>query len=538
MSTATEAASGAEARTSESVALDELAGFVLDQTGRPVDMLAVAATLESRGIRDVDAQDVHGENDVFALAEDVYGRCLRLSGPGSVEARKPTAVARSQTISTALRWYGQGAVKSLPIVLQTAAVIVLGYAMWSSLTFDRRLASTVAVATILSFFVTGGFVQAISQLSIYYRDQRSYVLARTISWRLFRGGLAGAVVVGTAVLALEAVGSWVPIALALVGGIYYLLLSGLWLALSILYALERHLAVIVVFALGTAVVTGAQLLTTVSIVTAHLVGLCFAVSAASAYAGLSLRRLAGRADTTARLARLPRLTLLAFGVAPYFWYGIAYFGFLFLDRLIAWSTGTHPLPIWLDTPYEYGLDFALLAFVLTLPQLEYSVHKFSGTLVAVQESFDGTDATGHNAHFVRFYFRQVGALAAVGLVSTALMWWGLTALRGTDGAFNLASPGPVTFGVFAWGVVGYLLLALGLMNGVFLFSLSRPTAVLSALSLAVFVDLGLGWWLSRHLSYWYAIVGMTAGALVFAAVTCLAAVRVLKQLDYYYYSAY
>lgn len=519
-------------------ALDALCDLVHAQIGRPVDSQAVAATLESRGIRDVDAVTMHGERDVFSLAERVYRASLDAPPPRARDTRGVQASTRRQKLAVAGRWYGQGAVKSLPIVLQTAAVVVLGYAMWSSLTFDRRLASTVAVATILSFLVTGGFVQAISELSVYYHEQRSYLLARTVSWRLLRLGVAVTVVAGSIGLLVEAVIAWVPFSLAVVGAAYYALLSSLWLILSILYAMQRHLAVIVAFALGTGVLTLMQLLTPLGIVAAHLTALSAAIAFAAGYAGWTLRHLARQADSTARLARLPRPALIAFGVAPHFCYGIVYFGFLFVDRLIGWSTGRHPLPIWLDTPYEYGLDVALLAFVLTLPQLEYSVHKFSGTLITVQESFDGADAKGHNAHFVRFYYRQVGALAVVGTASALLMWWLLSVLRASGGFLNLADPSQVTLDVFVWGVVGYLLLALGLMSGTFLFALSRPGPVLSALVLAVVVDVSVGWWLSREMSYWHSVIGMTTGALVFAVLTARAALTVLKRLDYYYYSAY
>lgn len=438
-------------RASASTALDGLADLVLARTDRPVDSLAVAATLESRGIRDVDARESYGEPDVFALADLVYVRCLAGVGSGRDTVLTSTQVPFGARSAAVLRWYGQGMVKSLPIVLQTSSVIVLGYAMWSSLTFDRTLASTVAVSTILSFLVTGGFVQAISQVAIYYHDQRSFVLARAVSWRLARTGIFAAVVAAAIGLSLEAVGGWIPLALAAIGALYYLLLSALWLVLSVLYAMERHLAVIVVFAIGTAVVTIMQLLTPFGIVAAHLAGLCAAIAGAAAYASWTLRRLARAADDTARLARLPRASLLAFGVVPYFCYGVVYFGFLFLDRIIGWSTGRHPLPIWLDTPYEYGLDFALLAFVLTLPQLEYAVHQFSSTLVSVQQSFDGTESDGHNAHFVRFYRRQVAVLVLVGCASATLMWWALTALRGTNGVLNLTRPSVVTMHVFGWG---------------------------------------------------------------------------------------
>ncbi len=518
-------------------ATDQLVDFVLQETGGPVDNLAVAATLESRGIRDVDARDTYGAADVFDLAERVYQGCLTARAGNVVRRAADLPPLRRRAVQ-AFRWYGQGTLKSLPIVLQTAAVVLLGYAMWSSLTFDRRLATTVAVATIVSFLVTGGFVQAIGRLSTYYLEQRSYVLARSVSWRLLRTGTACVLVAGAVGVLAIAAGSAVSLHLALVGAVYYLFLSPLWLALALLYSMERRVAVIVVFGLGTGVVSLLQLVTPVPIVASHLAGLGVAVAVATVYAAWLLTRLERSSDAAARLARLPRSALLGFGVAPYFAYGILYFALLFLDRLIGWSAGRHPLPIWFDTPYEYGLDFALLALVLTLPQLEYAIHRFSSKLVPVQQAFDATDAGRHNAHFLRFYLRQVGWLGLVAAVSAGLMWQALLALRGGRGFLNLATPDPVVLHVFTWGVAGYLLLAFGLLNGVFLFSLSRPRSVLLALVLAVPVDLVTGSVLSREGAYWHSVIGMTAGALIFAVVTTVGAVRVLRRLDYYYYSAY
>ncbi|MGH7900329.1 MAG: glycosyltransferase family 2 protein [Thermodesulfobacteriota bacterium] len=54
---------------------NELAGFVLDKTGVPVDRLAVAVILETYGIQDVDAVKKFGRTDVFDLADRVYDCC-------------------------------------------------------------------------------------------------------------------------------------------------------------------------------------------------------------------------------------------------------------------------------------------------------------------------------------------------------------------------------------------------------------------------------------------------------------------------------
>lgn len=53
----------------------ELARFVLDIAGIPVDQFAVALILETYGIRDVDAVRKFGRKDVFDLAYMIYDRC-------------------------------------------------------------------------------------------------------------------------------------------------------------------------------------------------------------------------------------------------------------------------------------------------------------------------------------------------------------------------------------------------------------------------------------------------------------------------------
>ncbi|MDP9393616.1 MAG: hypothetical protein M3Q27_04845 [Actinomycetota bacterium] len=204
---------------------------------------------------------------------------------------------------------------------------------------------------------------------------------------------------------------------------------------------------------------------------------------------------------------------------------------------MAWSLGERALPLSFDTPYEIGLDFALLVLVLTLAQLEYTVHEFSASIGAVQESFAAEQTRAHNRHYLRFYLRQL-ALLFVLLVASAGLVTGLLVAVGESQWTALDTSDPVTEGVFAWGVIAYALLVLSLLNGVFLFSLSRPRLVVPALLVALVVNAVVGLYLSRTVDYWFAVVGLAAGCLVFALLTTAAALRVLRRLDYYYYSAF
>jgi uncharacterized membrane protein YfcA len=92
--------------------------------------------------------------------------------------------------------------------------------------------------------------------------------------------------------------------------------------------------------------------------------------------------------------------------------------------------------------------------------------------------------------------------------------------------------------VFLAGTAGYGLLVVALLNGVFLFSLSRPWPAVGALALAVCTNAAVGWTFSRTGEYWWSVGGLVAGAAVFAVLTSAATVRVLRRLDYYYYSAF
>ncbi len=517
--------------------VDDLVEFVLTQTGSPVDRWAVAATLESRGLRDVDAQRLYGEADIFGLASRVHAQCRDVLASADREPVRPSALRWYRRTGRFLTFYVRGSFTGLPILVQVLAVVLLGSSLWSSPRFDNTQASVVAIATLLSFLVTGGFVQAGGRLGLYYLEQQSYLLARRICLQIVLLGAAAVVLVGVGAALANVVGNWMPGPLVLVAAAYYLLLSLLWLLLGVLYAMQLRLAILACFVVGITVVVLVQALTSTSVETAHWLGLSAADITAAVWSWRALGRRVRAAGASARLARLPRRALLVHAAAPYFRYGVLYFAFLFLDRTTSWSAGDDPLPLWFDTPYEIGLDIALLVLVLTLPQLEYTVHEFSASIGAVQETYRGEQAQEHNRHFVRFYLRQLALLAVLVVVSASVLSAGLVALADAE-AVAVDTTDPITVAVFAWGVVAYALLVLSLLNGVFLFSLSRPRLVVPALFLALVVNAAVGWYLSRSIDYWYGVVGLAAGALVFAVLTTVAALRVLRRLDYYYYSAF
>jgi hypothetical protein len=276
---------------------------------------------------------------------------------------------------------------------------------------------------------------------------------------------------------------------------------------------------------------------------AQWAGLGVTIAIALAWAGLVLRRRARDTAGDLRLARFPPRRKLLRLAAPYFCFGILYFALVLGDRFVGWSAGDHPLPVWFEVRYELGLDWALIAVVAGIAFLEHTVEAFSARLGPIQERFGGTEIAAHNRDFVRFYGRQLAwtlTLAVAGVVLAYAAALGLASIGsiGKLGDIEGFVHGPVTPEVFAWGSLGYVLLAWGLLNATVLFSLARPWTLVGAIAAALALDLTVGIVLSRTGPYWHSVIGLAVGGAVFAALTTVAALRTLRRSDYRFFSAY
>jgi hypothetical protein len=522
--------------------LQELTEFVLETTGSPVDAWAVAATLESRGLRDVDAVARFEQPDIFHLADVVYARC-RTELEAADRRRDPEpAPSWVQQAGRFMGFYVRGTFFAMPMAIQIVSVLVLGYALWSYLGFTDAQATAVAVGTILSFVVTGGFVQAIGRLGLFYGEQSSHILAFQVCYRLIRMGMVAVVVVGAVWWLSNLLSPGIAQETLAVSLVYYLLLSSLWLFMAVLYTLQMKVAIVASTSVGLVVIGGVLNGTGFGVYAAHWGGLILSNVIAFSLGFRVLRKRARGVSGDMELAELPRDSILAYSTGPYFAYGICYFLYLFLDRLVGWSAGDDPLPfvIWFRTPYELGLDWALLSLVLTIALLEYTINEFSALIIPVQKRFSGFDRDGHNAYFQRFYRRQLTTLAGLSVFSAWLTFVAVGSLRRFDSLKQARDffASPLTYQVYWVGAVGYALLVWALMNGVFFFCLSRPWFVLKSIGPALVVNLLVGFVASRAGAYWMSACGLAAGALVFGIMSSRFMRRVMNRLDYFYYSAY
>lgn len=520
--------------------LDDLVERVLELGGRPIDTRAVAALLESGGTRDLDARERYGLPDVFALAAAVHERLPPAPAvPALRGAPLPRPPARDRARRLGLL-YGRGVFFVVPLALQLVALLTLGVSQFASVDFTQRQASVVAIAAALGFLAGAAFGQALGYLGPLFEVPGKHRLTEVLVWRAVAVAAVGSVGLGGALWALSAAtGAYPPYDTRIAVG-YFVMVAVQVLPQGGAYLLHRYDLMLGGTVCGIATVAALHELEGIPIHVEHWIGLAVTMLVQLAALAVILRRRARSTAGSMRLATLPRTGLLVRRALPYGLYGLAYFVFLVVDRLVAWSDGSEPLPFWFRKEYELGLDWALGAVVLALASLEAAVDGFSRLLTPLSERYAISEAGEHNRELSRFWRRQLAFAAALIALGGAFAV-GLEQALAHLGALGAAAPiaaDPATRWTFAGGLAGYALMTLGLANTTFLLSLARPWPVVGAMTAASLVSAAVGLLATASLPYYAAVLGLAAGALVFALLTGVGAARTLRRADYWTYAAW
>jgi hypothetical protein len=583
----------------QNATLDELLGFVLLKNPQPADHYALAAVLEMAGMRDVDARDWFGTNDIFALARKLYALYRQQSreqsdsrshghGHGQSDENDPASdnlldepTTLLHAVRQALPLYGRGLLSNVTWALQVACLAIFGYSFGVSMSFSRSEATAAGIGMALSMIATGGFAQTIGRLASFYLGQQNFRLTQQLYDRIVSLGLFVAVL--CAVLLYGA--SWFvpsfPPQVAATSAGYFVLFSSMSLCLSLFYVMQHYRGLIGSTVAGLVVMVLVQefvvvpLGWTAGIAAAHWCGIVATNMVALVWIRHYLRHEHAHKASAHQVQMLPRASVLGYGVAPYFVAGTLYFAFLFTDRFVNWTANAWlngiaisamrgsesvVMPVAIYPPYEFGLMWAFLAFTFTTPLLEYVVTRFMHVLVPLQQRTIGFDRHAYNARFVRLYVRFVALILIFGAVCAvwtfdAVMFAGQWSMQASAQASAGASAGantgiasvltPLftsafvpTEPVYIWAVVGYTLLALTLLNNLILFSLARPWLVVRGLCVGIVCNALLGWYLSHSVAVWMSVVGLAAGAFVLACVSGFYAVRTLKTVDFHFYAAF
>lgn len=515
--------------------LKSLLRVVTEGKGKPLDRWEITALLETNGMRDVDARNEWNEADLFTLSDRMVPHVNELT-----YATREVKQERFSLVQRVIRNYIKGALFAIPMVIQIIAMVIIGVGIWSSVTFTLREATVIGLGTLLALATTGGISQIIGRKGLFYLKFEESLLASKVTKRLFVFGVSVVVLLAIFFTLFNYYFKLFPTYMYQLFFMYYLLLSLLFLVLAVFYMLESHGTIALLILLGVTLVYVFYVVLKIDLFISQYISIFITTILANLIAFLRLRRLEKTSESEGTL--LPNLSSLFYTLYPYFIYGSLYFTFLILDRLLAWTTGKKYLPyfVWFNYPYEVGVDWALIPLVFTIALIEVFVYELGYLAFRKIRETKAEDVKSFNNYFVRTYRTAALCFILVGIFSIIIAFLLPYVLRTipyffvfTDMFFD-----PVHIMVFVFAAIGYVLLSWSLLNCIIFFAYSRHQFALKSIGLATLVNLLVGYFASRVFDYYFAVVGLTAGGIVFAVISTYYAYTFFKHYDFYYYSAY
>lgn len=508
---------------------------VLEANPQPQDVMNVAALIESFGYGDRQVEEQFGVPTVFELAETVYAEITR-----TVASEPVTGVETPAWGATIMEMVGQffhGLTFALPMAVSIAAMVFLNISFAAYTGFNLEQATALALATLFSFLVTGGFTQGMAYIYYILVGSKERDLVEATLWLMMRWGMGLSVLLCVVLLVLDGIFPILPFGTMAFAVLYVIPLSAMWLSYTGMYVLRREyfLTIATAIAIGVAYYLHQYRHWTVTLAQIAAMGIGSLVSVAIAV--YLFRRQIGTEGRQERIVR-SRISHLAYGAAPYFAYGILYFAFIFADRLVAFTTNTAFLPygIWFRGPYELAMDWALLCLILPMGAVEPMISLTLGWLTRADQVTSESRIVVLIRRLKAIYGTTLLIFAGMAIVSLIAMRVGLD-LASTSPLIGKYTPlNEHTNFTYTVASVAYTALVIGLYNVLLLFTLVRPVIALRTMAVAILVDFGVGLAATRFLnSENLAVLGLAAGVGYMLVVTTRALVHLMNTIDYTLY---
>ncbi|DAB29712.1 MAG TPA: hypothetical protein CFH84_07840 [Sulfurimonas sp. UBA12504] len=506
------------------------------ERGKPHDFWEISALLEVFGIRDIDAQKDYGFENVFEMGKYMmrYIDTRTYKSKALVDWENlPPLVPR------VLKNYIKGLAFAMPMFVQIFFTLTIGFALWSSITLDVETATAVALGTFLALIVTGSASQAIGRKGLFYLKQEEFVLASDVTILLFNIGAAMVVIVGIILILFNLFFNFLPNYYFFVLMAFYILLSILFLNISIYYMFEEYMNILYFFLIGMLLTYLSHTIFGITLPFAQFVALVILDIIISIFAFLKVRRL--KKGVVSEGEGNPRASILFYSLMPFYAYGFAYFVFLTSDRIIAWSANIEAKPyfIWFNVPYELGLDWALISLIFMMGATEVSIHEFMYRINDLVVQYKYNKYIEFNEKVFHF-FKKFNILYLILSVIIILLVFFIvyfvhktTNYAGVDIFFQSFTPF-----VYWVGAISYAFMVNGLMNVLFMFSFSRQGFSLNSIVIAAIINIIVGIIFSRIFGLEYAVLGLLVGSIAFWFVSFKYALKMFKDLEFYYYSSF
>ncbi|MDP4171120.1 MAG: hypothetical protein Q8906_10970 [Bacillota bacterium] len=518
--------------------LNQLIEEVLERHSHPEDVYEIVAILESVGWNDDQAVREFGANDLFDLSIQIWE--MIKSKLTYVTFHTVEKQSMKQISIEMIRSFLRGLIFAFPMAVSVISMLTLRYSLWSYENLSVEQATAIAIGTILSFITVGGVTQAIARRGFFYIIQGYFHLAKKNTFIFIRIGYLLCIALGVGIYVLNMMFNFFPFRMFSLIILFFFFLNAIWLSVTVMYILKKELVFTGLIILGIFIVFIFFELLGMNIILAQIIALCL-ISISSMFLVFYFFKKEIKKSEKGINLQMPKISITFYSVGPYFFYGFLYFTFLFVDRVISWSTNDQYMPyvIWFRGSYELGLDFALLVLMIPMGVSEVIVNKLMKDLENSQKNYLAIESKEMYREFYGKYKRMFSVNILSGIASAFLIY--LFVLNFDKIPYFIGEHGlissKVTRFVLLWGVVGYVIVSICLMNAVILFALSQPSMVIKAIFPALLINIFSGFLLTRWFHYEDAVFGLVLGAIYMSSVSTYYVRKVLKNIDYYLYAA-
>ncbi len=521
-----------------------------EKIGKPVSVQVVAATIESLGIREKDIPQDFGLADIKHLAELIYSELLAENEIAELKNAKEIELAEKEPVKNEItsflflkikiffEYYTLGLLHLLPVFIQIATIILFGYSLWTWVGFNSIQSTAVVLGVIVGLVSTGGYVQVIGKQASFYWNFNDYEMVRKTINFMHKVGILTIFGVLGVILLVNFFFHLYPFDVLVIIFTYAFLIGTLLLMIAPFHTIKQRWVITVAIMTGTTTALFLKNFTNLTIYQTHWIGIGIVIVIAKIFLFIFFQNFS--THRTQSVNTTLKIPVLLYHNYQFFFYGLVLYGFFFIDRILAWSSGINgnlPFLIYFEKDYELGMDLAILIFLLLAGVLEYAIASFTSFMDVNQKTTDHNSPEIFNSKIRSMYWEQVSVLFITSLLAFAAVFIIINASWGFTSQFHYAI-NPLSLKVCVIGGLGYILLAWGMLNSLYLFTLGQTLQPLRSILYAALVNVIIGFLLSRFVAYEYSVVGMLCGAGLFAFLTVKATLAYFKNLDYYYYASY
>ncbi len=502
----------------------ELIAQVETVSSRLVDHWQTMAIVESLGYTDrIIEEEFFGFADVLEIGQYIFER----NNPPGLKPKTPPTSSGKAKITTELYAFVKQFSRSFVYAIPLISLLVLGNVesgdTWKFI--PPQLAALFTLATLASLITSGGFVQAIARRGEFYLGLGLPQQARKVCLSLLGLGMLTSFILAVISIWFGFYRGLFADEYLVLGTSYYLVLSLLWMLLSILSLLSIWGTPLTLIGL-TALFWGIKFQLGMGALEAQIIAI-FLTLILLAIAVTILFKQQQFAYPADREVELPNLSATIYLLAPFFCYGIVYFCFIFADRLVAgWSVdAASGLIFAIDSAYQRAMDLALLNFLLAVPLSEYLAYKMI--------SYWYKQAKVRTFENMATLSKQLNRIYLL-LIAVILLFFVLLVYF-TVGILTPKPWATVNPALTLTGCLGYFLLVLSLLNAVILFNLNIASAAIATLFPSLIVNLVVGYIAANAIAPEWAVLGLVIGSTVFLLLSRRKILQAIYNPDYAYY---